>query len=153
MKRRPAVLVAVALASLVLVGAAIVAVEARTRVSVAYEQADRVAATQSVAADYTRDFWSQPHIITDAVTESMMNDVMPVFVISGDGASVTVRYGAYGGGSFLPTGTRPWSLPLSATPLAAGLVLTLTATLVAASRWAPREAGPARARRARRDAS
>jgi hypothetical protein len=136
-RRRLAVLVAIVLAAFVLAGAALVAVEARTRVAVAYEQSDRVAATQSVDADYTRDFWSQPHIVADAVIEAMLNDAMPGFLISGDGASVSVRYGAFGGASFLPVGTRPWAPPFSTTPLAVAAVLAITATLVAASRWSP----------------
>ncbi|PSL38281.1 hypothetical protein CLV49_1898 [Labedella gwakjiensis] len=138
MNRLRPLAVGIVVAALVLGGIAIVLLDARARVAVAYEQADRVAATQSVAADYTRNFWSQPHIVRDAVTESLMYDAMPVFVITGSEASVSVGYGAFRTGNVFPTPLVPWSPRMVTAPLAMGGALAITVTLVAASRWSPR---------------
>lgn len=125
------------LAALLLGGFAVVVLQARARIAAVHEQADRVAETQSVAAEYFRDMWTQPQVMRILVTESMANDTMPSVSVQGEGANLSVSYGAFGGASSGQPLVRPWSLPLSTVPFGVAAILTITVTLVAASRWSP----------------
>jgi hypothetical protein len=139
MRRSPSgLLTAIAIVVAIVLGVAIVGLEARSRVDAVLAAADRVADTQTVAVDFMRSNYTQPSVMRAVIVEAVMNDAMPTFVVDGEGASVSVRYGAFGTGSYLPTVPRPWSMPLAAAPLALALVLGITAMLVAASRWTPR---------------
>jgi hypothetical protein len=147
------VLVVGALVALVGGGAALAVTDANARLDAVYAEADRVAEEQGSSGEAVRNYFTQPDFVRQILADSMVDGVTPRLITEGEGATVNITYGAFGVAGYYPVPLRPWALQPVAAPLGAAVVLAITATLVAASRWTPRESGPAPARRVRRDAS
>lgn len=136
----PALALATAAVVLIVGGVALLVADARARVETVRTEIE-AAASQQPGSEYYTDLMDTPAFVRRAVTESLVNDAMPrVDLVPRDGY-IAITFGAFRGGNEVVTLTRPWTPRLVTTPLAVGLVLAITGTLVAASRWRLRPAG------------
>jgi hypothetical protein len=137
--RRPSAraIVPAALAALVVGGAALAVADADANVSAVYAEAERVAGEQGGNEEAVRSYFGGPEFVRQVLTDSMMDGATPRFVTEGEGDDLRVGYGAFGIGGYYPVPPRPWTLQPVAAPLGAAVVIAITATLVAASRWSP----------------
>lgn len=149
----PFATIAVLAAALALGGVGVVVGEATARVERVGTAIDEAVA-RTPGSEYYRDTIATPAFEHLVVVDSLMNDAMPqVRLVPRDGY-VGFVFGAFGVADRMTTLTRPWSPPLAAAPLAAGLALGVTLLLVAASRHpSGRRVRRGRAPRAPRDAS
>ena len=148
MPTRVAALTAVTIAALLVGGLGIVTVDASDRVN-----AVRTSLIESSkgrpGAEYYETLIDTPGFIRRQVTETLVNDAMPVAALVPRDGYVAIVFGAFGRGDETVTLRRPWTLRLVTVPLAAGLVLAVSATLIAASRWTPSPERPLRSSRRR----
>lgn len=138
-RQLPSVVLVATVVALIVGGLVLVQHEANTRVGIARSEVGRASAAESSTSQFTPSYFEQEPFVRQVVRESLLNDAMPHLTIEGGGEDegVSVSFGAFGTGSFLPSAPRPWVPRFVTAPLALGLVVGIAVVLVKAAHWTP----------------
>lgn len=122
---------------LMLGGTALVVADAQSRTAAAQQVVDDLVDYYATQDGY--EVGSREPLLRSIVADSMANDgPLPALFTEDSGDYLSASYGAFGGiFSYIPL-DRPWSARMIVAPIAVGAALLVTALLVAAAGWAPR---------------